>query len=183
MPALVLVGAGDRRVTSTQSRASVLNPGPHGLSEVLYAYTSAANNNGSAFAGFGANTDYQNIALGLAMLLGRFVPIVLVLGLAGSLARQRPVPATAGTLPTTGPLFVGLLVGVVVIVAGLTFLPALALSPSRRACNEHPDHPRALPTPRPGTRVASGLLDPKMQLASLPEALRKLDPRTRCAPR
>ena len=111
----------------------MLNPGPHGLSEILYAYASASNNNGSAFAGFGANTDYQNIALGLAMMLGRFVPIVLVLGLAGSLAHQRRVPASAGTLPTTGPVFVSLLLGVVVIVAGLTFLPALALSPIAEA--------------------------------------------------
>ena len=82
-------------------------PGPHGLSEVLYAFTSAANNNGSAFAGISANTRFYNTALGLVMLLGRFVPIVLVLALAGSLARQQPVPATAGTLPTHRPLFVG----------------------------------------------------------------------------
>ena len=110
-------------------KESILNPGPHGLSEVFYAFMSAANNNGSAFAGISVNTGFYNTALGLVMLAGRFIPIVLVLALAGSLARQTPVPATAGTLPTHRPLFVGLLVGVVIIVAGLTFFPALALGP------------------------------------------------------
>jgi K+-transporting ATPase ATPase A chain len=110
-------------------RESILNPGPHGLSEVLYAFMSGANNNGSAFAGLNANTDFYNTAIGLAMLVGRFVPIILALALAGSLASQKPVPATAGTLPTHRPLFVGMLVGVTVIVAGLTFFPALALGP------------------------------------------------------
>ncbi len=90
----------------------MLNARPHGLSEVLYAFMSAGNNNGSAFAGLTANTTFYNVALGLAMLLGRFVPILLVLALAGSLARQQPVPETAGTLPTHGPLFVAMLVGV-----------------------------------------------------------------------
>jgi K+-transporting ATPase ATPase A chain len=90
---------------------------------------SGANNNGSAFAGLSANTVFYNTAIGLAMLAGRFVPIVLVLALAGSLARQRPVPATAGTLPTHRSLFVGMLIGVVLIVAGLTFFPVLALGP------------------------------------------------------
>jgi K+-transporting ATPase ATPase A chain len=110
-------------------KESILNAGPHGLSEVLYAFTSAGNNNGSAFAGLSANTPFYNIALGLAMLLGRFLPIVLVLALAGSLARQQEVPATNGTVPTHGPLFVSMLVGATVIVAGLTFFPVLALGP------------------------------------------------------
>ncbi|GAA4959820.1 potassium-transporting ATPase subunit KdpA [Yinghuangia aomiensis] len=111
-------------------RASILNSdSPHGLSEVLYAYTSGANNNGSAFAGLNANTEYYNVTIGFAMLIGRFVTIALVLALAGRLAEQRQVPETVGTLKTTKPLFVGTLVGVVVIVTGLTFFPALALGP------------------------------------------------------
>ena len=108
---------------------SIWNPGVHGLSEVLYAFTSASNNNGSAFAGLTANTPWLNTALGVAMLLGRFVPMVLVLALAGSLAAQDKVPATAGTLPTSRPQFVGLLVGVTVIVTALTYFPVLTLGP------------------------------------------------------
>ena len=108
---------------------SIWNPGVHGFSEVLYAFTSAANNNGSAFAGLTANTPWLNSALGVAMLLGRFVPIVLVLALAGSLAAQDKVPATVGTLPTARPQFVGLLAGVAVIVTALTYFPVLALGP------------------------------------------------------
>jgi K+-transporting ATPase ATPase A chain len=128
MPVVVLVGTA-LAMSFPSTRASMLNNGPHGLSEVLYAFTSAANNNGSAFGGLSANTDFYNVALGLAMLLGRFLPIVLVLALAGSLARQQQVPATEGTLPTHGPLFVTMLTGVVVVVAGLTFFPVLALGP------------------------------------------------------
>jgi K+-transporting ATPase ATPase A chain len=128
MPLVVLIGTGIAMSFETP-RASILNGGPHGLSEVLYAFMSAANNNGSAFAGLSANTPFYNVALGLAMLLGRFLPIVFVLALAGSLARQQKVPATGGTLPTHGPLFVGMLTGVAVIVAGLTFFPVLALGP------------------------------------------------------
>ncbi|MFB8212279.1 MULTISPECIES: potassium-transporting ATPase subunit KdpA [unclassified Streptomyces] len=108
---------------------SVANPGAHGFSEILYAYTSGANNNGSAFAGLAADTPWFNTTIGLAMLLGRFLPMVFVLALAGSLAEQRPVPATSGTLPTHTPLFSGLLAAVVVVVAGLTYFPALALGP------------------------------------------------------
>jgi K+-transporting ATPase ATPase A chain len=108
---------------------SIWNPGIHGLSEVLYAFTSAANNNGSAFAGLTANTPWLNTALAVAMLLGRFVPMVLVLALAGSIAAQDSVPATSGTLPTHRPQFVGLLVGVTVIVTALTYFPVLALGP------------------------------------------------------
>jgi K+-transporting ATPase ATPase A chain len=128
MPALVLAGTG-LAVVLSGPKASILNPGPHGLSEVLYAFMSAGNNNGSAFAGLAANTEFYNIGLGLTMLSVRFVPIVLVLALAGSLARQQPVPVTPGTLPTHRPLFVAMLVGVVVMVAGLTFFPVLALGP------------------------------------------------------
>jgi len=128
MPVIVLVGTAVA-MSFGVPKESILNAGPHGLSEVLYAFTSAANNNGSAFAGLSANTPFYNLALGLAMLLGRFVPIVLVLALAGSLARQQQVPSTGGTLPTHGPLFVGMLAGVTVIVAGLTFFPVLALGP------------------------------------------------------
>jgi potassium-transporting ATPase potassium-binding subunit len=108
---------------------SMTNSGAHGFSEILYAYTSASNNNGSAFAGLNADTQWFNTTLGLAMLLGRFVPMVFVLALAGSLAGQRPVPATAGTLRTEKPLFAGLLVGAVLIITGLTYFPALALGP------------------------------------------------------
>jgi len=108
---------------------SIWNPGLHGFSEVLYAFTSAANNNGSAFAGLTANTPWFNTALGVAMLLGRFLPIVFVLALAGSFAAQDKVPATAGTLPTHRPQFVGLLLGVSVIVTALTYFPVLALGP------------------------------------------------------
>ena len=128
MPLIVLISTGIAMSFET-TRASMLNSGPHGLAEVLYAFTSAANNNGSAFAGLSVNTPFYNIALGLAMLLGRFLPIIFVLALAGSLARQQQVPKTGGTLPTHGPLFVVLLTGVVLIVAGLTFFPVLALGP------------------------------------------------------
>jgi K+-transporting ATPase ATPase A chain len=127
-PALVLVGTG-AAIARPSARASLLNRGPHGLSEMLYAYTSAANNNGSAFAGLNANTPWFNTTLGIAMLLGRFLPIVLVLALAGSLARQTPVPASAGTLETHRPLFAGMLAGVAVVLVALTYLPALALGP------------------------------------------------------
>jgi len=127
-PTLVLVGTGVAMAIPS-ARASMLNVGAHGFSEVLYAFTSAANNNGSAFAGISVNTGFYNTALGLAMLLGRFLPIVFVLGLAGSLARQKAVPESSGTLRTYQPLFVGMLVGVTVILVALTYLPALALGP------------------------------------------------------
>lgn len=127
-PAVVLIGTGVA-MSFSSTRASMLNAGPHGLSEVLYAFTSAANNNGSAFGGLTGNTDFYNVALGLAMLFGRFLPLLFVLGLAGSLAAQRPVPVTEGTLPTHRPLFVAMLVGVVFIVVALTYFPALALGP------------------------------------------------------
>ncbi|MFJ9844342.1 potassium-transporting ATPase subunit KdpA [Kitasatospora sp. NPDC101155] len=127
-PILVLVGTGVAMALPGE-RAGMLNSGAHGFSEVLYAFTSASNNNGSAFAGITVNTPWYDTALGLCMVLGRFLPIVFVLALAGSLAQQQPVPATPGTLPTHKPLFVGLLSGVVLIVVGLTYFPALALGP------------------------------------------------------
>ncbi|RUX94496.1 potassium-transporting ATPase subunit KdpA [Mesorhizobium sp. M7D.F.Ca.US.004.01.2.1] len=109
--------------------ASIANGGPHGFSEVLYAYTSAAANNGSAFGGLSGNTPWYNITLGITMLMGRFLVIIPALAIAGSLVAKKTVPASAGTFPTDGPLFVGLLVGVILIVVGLTFFPALAIGP------------------------------------------------------
>ncbi|MBN6057747.1 potassium-transporting ATPase subunit KdpA [Nonomuraea sp. RK-328] len=127
-PVLVLVGAAVA-MANEAGLAAMLNTGPHGLSEILYAFTSASNNNGSAFAGVTVNTPWYDVALGLCMAFGRFLPIIFVLALAGSLARQIPVPESAGTLPTHRPQFVGMVVGVTVILVALTFLPALALGP------------------------------------------------------
>lgn len=138
-PTLVLVGTALSfaipGIREDVESVSIWNPGVHGMSEVLYALTSASNNNGSAFAGLTANTPWFNTALGVAMLLGRFIPIVLVLALAGSLAAQDRVPATAGTLPTHRPQFVGLLVGVTVIVTALTYFPVLTLGPLAEGLN------------------------------------------------
>jgi potassium-transporting ATPase potassium-binding subunit len=128
VPTLVLVFASISSVLAT-AKASILNPGAHGLTEIVYAFTSAANNNGSAFGGLSGNTDWYNTTLGLAMLAGRFLPIVVVLAIAGSLAAKQAVPRTAGTLPTGTPLFAGLLVGVILIVVGLTYFPVAALGP------------------------------------------------------
>ncbi|MGW1674530.1 potassium-transporting ATPase subunit KdpA [Streptomyces sp. NPDC002324] len=127
-PALVLVLTAAAMALPTPGD-SMTNSGAHGFSEILYAYTSASNNNGSAFAGLNADTQWFNSTLGIAMLLGRFLPMVFVLALAGSLAEQKPVPATAGTLRTEKPLFTGLLVGAILIITGLTYFPALALGP------------------------------------------------------
>ncbi len=127
-PTTVLVGTAVA-MSLPGERAAMLNSGAHGLSEVLYAFTSAGNNNGSAFAGISVNTTWYNTALGLTMAFGRFLPMVFVLGLAGSLARQQPVPASDGTLPTHRLQFVGFLTGVTVIVVALTYVPALALGP------------------------------------------------------
>ncbi|MGA5361365.1 potassium-transporting ATPase subunit KdpA [Streptomyces purpurascens] len=127
-PALVLVFTAAAMALPTPAN-SMTNSGAHGFSEILYAYTSASNNNGSAFAGLNADTQRFNSTLGIAMLLGRFVPMVFVLALAGSLAEQKPVPVTAGTLRTEKPLFTGLLVGAILIITGLTYFPALALGP------------------------------------------------------
>jgi potassium-transporting ATPase potassium-binding subunit len=127
-PLIVLTGAGIAMGLPGE-RAGMLNTGPHGLSEVLYAFTSAANNNGSAFAGISVNTVWYNTALGLAMVFGRYLPMIVVLALAGSLAKQGTRPESLGTLPTHRPQFVGMVAAVVVILVALTFLPMLALGP------------------------------------------------------
>ena len=114
---------------TTAGRSSILNPGAHGFSEILYAYTSQGNNNGSAFAGLNVNTPFYNLTGGVAMLISRFWLALPTLALAGSLARKKLVPPGPGTLPTHTPLFVVLLIGVVIMVGALTFLPALALGP------------------------------------------------------
>ena len=132
MPVLVLVFAG-ASLASSGPRSTMLATGPHGLTEVLYAYASAANNNGSAFAGLTADNHWYNLTLAACMLLGRFVPMLLVLRLAGLLANQPTRPATVGTMPTHTPLFVGLVTGIALVVAGLTFFPALALGPVAEA--------------------------------------------------
>ncbi|HUY50757.1 MAG TPA: potassium-transporting ATPase subunit KdpA [Streptosporangiaceae bacterium] len=127
-PGAALIGAG-LSLGFKGPRASILNAGPHGLTEIVYAFTSMANNNGSAFAGLATNTTWYNTAGGIVMLIARFAPMIFVLALGGSLARQQPVPASAGTLETHKPLFAGLLVGVILILVGLTYFPALALGP------------------------------------------------------
>jgi potassium-transporting ATPase potassium-binding subunit len=132
MPLLVLLGAG-AALMLPGTGAALGNPGEHGFSEVLYAYTSASNNNGSAFGGITVTSDWFQSTLGICMLFGRLVPILAVLCLAGSLAAQKKVPETAGTLPTTGPLFGTMLTGTILLVAALTFVPALALGPITEA--------------------------------------------------
>ncbi len=135
LPVLILTSAGlslalrNWPSPATSPLSSILNPGPHGLTEIMYAFTSMANNNGSAFAGLTTNTIWYNTVGGIVMLLGRFAPQIFALGLAGSLARQRSVPASVGTLDTRRPLFVGMLVGVILVLVGLTYFPALALGP------------------------------------------------------
>ncbi|MFE2754914.1 potassium-transporting ATPase subunit KdpA [Actinosynnema sp. NPDC059335] len=132
MPTVMLLGAGVAAILPG-TRGSLNNPGAHGLSEILYAYASASNNNGSAFAGLTVTGDWFQASLGVCMAVGRFVPIIAVLCLAGSLAAQRKAPETPGALPTTGPLFATLLGGAIVLVAALTFVPALALGPIAEA--------------------------------------------------
>jgi K+-transporting ATPase ATPase A chain len=127
-PLVVLVGTAIA-VAVEPGRAGIANPGAHGFSEILYALSSAGNNNGSAFAGLSANTPFYNTMLGFAMLLARYWLMVPVLAIAGSLAAKKSIPPSAGTLPTHTPLFVVLLIGTVVVVGALTFLPALALGP------------------------------------------------------
>jgi K+-transporting ATPase ATPase A chain len=127
-PAVVLIGTAVS-VVSPGGTATIYNPGVHGFSEVLYAFSSAGNNNGSAFAGLGANTPFYNTALGFAMLFARYWLAIPTLAIAGSLARKKAVPPGPGTLPTHTPLFVVLLIGVVLLVGALTFVPALALGP------------------------------------------------------
>ncbi len=126
---IVVLGLTALAISTENGRSAILNPGPHGFSEVLYVYTSQGNNNGSAFAGLNANTPFYNLTGGIAMLISRFWLAIPILALAGSLARKKLVPIGPGTLPTHTPLFVVLLIGVVVMVGALTFLPALALGP------------------------------------------------------
>jgi K+-transporting ATPase ATPase A chain len=128
-PCLVVLLGTALAAAHPSGRATIANPGIHGFSEILYAFSSAGNNNGSAFAGLGANNPFYNLWLGVAMLVARYVPAVTMLAIAGSLACKKRLPASAGTLPTHGPLFVSLLVAVVLLVGALTFLPALALGP------------------------------------------------------
>ena len=136
LPVVILTAAGlslglrNWPSPTTSPLSSVFNPGPHGLTEIVYAFASMANNNGSAFAGLGTGVGWWYQAVGgVVMLLGRFAPEIFALGLAGSLARQSPVPASVGTLDTRTPLFVGMLVAVILILVGLTYFPALALGP------------------------------------------------------
>ncbi len=128
LPVVILTATG-LSIGTHIGQKSIFNPGPHGLTEIVYAFASEANNNGSAFAGLGTNTAWYNTLGGIVMLLGRFAPEIFALGLAGSLARQQPVPASAGTLDTRTPLFVGMVIGVILILVGLTYFPALALGP------------------------------------------------------
>jgi len=128
LPVVILTAAG-LSIGTQKGQSAIFNPGPHGLTEIMYAFASEANNNGSAFAGLGTGATWYQIMGGVVMLLGRFAPEIFALGLAGSLARQAPVPASAGTLDTRTPLFVGMLVGVILILVGLTYFPALALGP------------------------------------------------------
>ena len=175
-PAVVLIGTGVA-MSIPSARASMLNAGPHGLSEVLYAFTSAGNNNGSAFAGLTGNTNFYNIAGGLAMLIGRFLPMLFVLGLAGSLAAQKPVPATEGTLPTHRPLFVDDARRRRGDRGRAHLLPGPGAGTARGR-----NHPMTTQTVAPeaphAPRVGAGLLDPRMLVTQLPAACAKLDPRT-----
>jgi potassium-transporting ATPase potassium-binding subunit len=127
-PLAVLVGTAIA-VLTVAGKAGIANPGPHGFSEILYAFTSAGNNNGSAFAGLSANTPFYNIALGLVMWIGRFWPIVAALAVGGSLASKKRIPVTEGTMPTHGPLFIALLIGTILLIGVLNYVPALALGP------------------------------------------------------
>jgi K+-transporting ATPase ATPase A chain len=128
LPVIILTAAG-LSIGTHRGQSAIFNPGPHGLTEVVYAFASMANNNGSAFAGLGSAATWYQVIGGFVMLFGRFTPEIFALGLAGSLARQQPVPASAGTLDTRTPLFIGMVVGVVLVLVGLTYFPALALGP------------------------------------------------------
>lgn len=129
IPPILVLGGTALAVATSAGRAGIFNPGPHGFSEVLYAFSSAGNNNGSAFAGLNANTPFFNLTLGLVMLAARYWLIIPILAIAGALAAKKRAPTSAGTLPTHAPLFVGWLIGVVIILGALSFVPALALGP------------------------------------------------------
>ena len=126
---MVILGFSSIAALLPDALSSLGNNGPHGLSEILYAYTSAAGNNGSAFAGLNANTLWYNTTLGISMILGRFGYVLPVMAIAGSLVSKSKLPVTAGTFPTDTPLFVGLMIGVILILGGLQFFPSLALGP------------------------------------------------------
>jgi len=128
-PLTILVLAGISVLSPTFGTSSIANPGPHGLSEILYAFTSGTGNNGSAFGGLNANTNWYNVTIGFATLIGRFFMIIPMLAIAGSLGRKKRVPPSPGTFPVTTPLFTALLVSVILIVGALTFFPALSLGP------------------------------------------------------
>ncbi|MCX5998905.1 MAG: potassium-transporting ATPase subunit KdpA, partial [Chloroflexi bacterium] len=128
-PILIVLLGTALAVALPAGKAAVYNSGPHGFSEVLYAFSSAGNNNGSAFAGLGTNTPFYNVALGIAMLIGRYWLAIPALAIAGSMARDKKVPVTSGTLPTHTPLFIIWLIAVIIIVGALSFLPALSLGP------------------------------------------------------
>jgi K+-transporting ATPase ATPase A chain len=130
VPVLVILLGTAVAVSTAAGTSTIANPGPHGVSEVLYAFSSAAGNNGSAFAGIGVNTHFWNIALALTMLIGRFWMILPVLAIAGSLAKKKLIPESVGTLRTDGPVFVGLLIAVIIVIGALSFMPALALGPA-----------------------------------------------------
>ena len=159
---LLVLGGTALAVSVSAGQAGVLNPGIHGFSEILYALTSAANNNGSAFAGLSANTPFYNVLLGAAMWFGRFAIIVAVLAMAGSLAAKRRLPAGPGSMPTHGPLFVVLLIGAVLLVGALTYVPALALAPSPSTCSANdealPEALRASPQGRRSDQRAKATL-------------------------
>ena len=129
IPVMIVLSGTAVAVLSAAGRATIYNPGAHGFSELLYAFSSAGNNNGSAFAGLGANTPFYNTALGLAMLFARYWLAIPTLAIAGSLVQKKAVPTGAGTLPTYGPLFIGWLIAVIIVVGALSFIPALALGP------------------------------------------------------
>jgi len=129
LPAIFILAFAGASMLMHTALASRLNHGPHGLSEIVYAFTQAFSNNGSAFGGLTANTQWYDTTLGIVMLVGRLLPMVIVLAIAGSLARKKHVPATAGTFPTGTPLFGGLVLGVVIIVVGLTYFPVVSLGP------------------------------------------------------
>ncbi len=187
-PAAVLVGAGIA-LALPAGRLAIGNPGAHGLSEIVYAFTSSANSNGSAFAGLSANTRFYNTVLGIVMLIGRYLPIIFVVALAGSLAQQHHGPITTGTLPTHRPLFIALVIGVALILTALTFIPTLALGPlteglhppsehstSRPATQAHPIQPLLKPTvpfPSPGLPVSIATT-PNLRTATTPSASGKV---------
>ena len=132
-PVAILIGSGIAAFLP-QTAQSLNNSGAHGFSEMLYAYSSAGGNNGSAFAGFNANTPFFNVSLGLSMLFVRFVPMVAALAIAGSMARKKKVAVSAGTLSTSNAMFIGLLIGIVLLVGALSFFPALSLGPIAEFC-------------------------------------------------